>query len=230
MRFMNLIRGDMRFQAKYGFYTIYVIFTILYVAVLFALPREWRRDAAAIMIMTDPATLGLMFMGAIVLFEKSQRVMDSLTVSPVRPREYVLSKTASLGAISLVVGFVIALLGGERFNALYLAAGLALGSGFFTLVALQIALKSKTLNQFMLFTVPVEVLCIVPSVAYLLGYTPAWLRFHPCVMMAELIRGDLTYGTAAVITGVLIVLDLLLAAMATRALTKAQRGMGGIKL
>lgn len=72
MRFKKLFLWDLRFQAKYGFYFLYTVLTVIYVTVLFALPESWQEKAAAILIFSDPAAMGLFFMGAIVLLEKSQ--------------------------------------------------------------------------------------------------------------------------------------------------------------
>ncbi|MFR1297115.1 MAG: hypothetical protein ACLSBH_17740 [Coprobacillus cateniformis] len=51
--------------------------------VLVILPETWQETVASLMIYSDPAAMGLFFMGAIVLFEKSQRVLNSLAVSPI---------------------------------------------------------------------------------------------------------------------------------------------------
>ena len=50
MRLGRLIRGDIHFQWKYGFYFIYFILTLLYVCAIAALPEHWKKDIAAIMI------------------------------------------------------------------------------------------------------------------------------------------------------------------------------------
>lgn len=102
MRLRSLFLLDMRFQAKYGFYFLYTIFTVIYVTVLFALPENWQEKAAVILIFSDPAAMGLFFMGAIVLLEKSQHTPCAFAVSPVRPMEYIIAKVSSLSAISLV--------------------------------------------------------------------------------------------------------------------------------
>ena len=109
MRLGRLIRGDIHFQWKYGFYFIYVVLTVIYIAVLFALPDNWKEKAAAILIFSDPASMGLFFMGAIVLLEKSQHTTCALAVSPVHATEYVIAKVSSLSAISLVVAAILAL-------------------------------------------------------------------------------------------------------------------------
>lgn len=70
MRRGSLFLWDIRFQAKYGFYFLYAALTVIYGVVLFAVPEGWREKTAAILIFSDPASMGLFFMGAIVLLEK----------------------------------------------------------------------------------------------------------------------------------------------------------------
>ena len=72
MRLRSLILWDIRFQARYGFYFLYAVLTAIYVAVLSAVPEGGREKATAILIFSDPASMGLFFMGAIVLLEKSR--------------------------------------------------------------------------------------------------------------------------------------------------------------
>jgi len=40
MRIWSLFQGDVRFQYKYGFYFLYMFFTILYIGMLLAFPVE----------------------------------------------------------------------------------------------------------------------------------------------------------------------------------------------
>ena len=82
MRLLRLTARDLRFQWKYGFYALYAVFTAAYLLTLAAVPESARRTVATVMIYTDPAAMGLFFMGAIVLLEKSQRVNLALAVSP----------------------------------------------------------------------------------------------------------------------------------------------------
>ena len=110
MRMIHLIKGDIVFQIKYGFYFLYVVFTVLYAFVLVILPETWQETVASIMIYSDPAAMGLFFMGAIILFEKSQRVLNSLAVSPIHISEYILSKIISLALISEIVAMILAVI------------------------------------------------------------------------------------------------------------------------
>lgn len=118
MRLRNLFMLDMRFQAKYGFYFLYAVLTVIYVVILLALPASWREKAAAILIFSDPASMGLFFMGAIVLLEKNQHTPCAFAVSPIRAEEYILAQTASLSVVTLIVVVLLALASGV--NHLYI--------------------------------------------------------------------------------------------------------------
>ena len=84
MRLKGLLLGDIKFQIKYGIYFLYVAITVIYLVILSFVPSSVKKVTASIIIFTDPAVLGLFFMGAIVLLEKSQRVLPSLAISPVK--------------------------------------------------------------------------------------------------------------------------------------------------
>lgn len=107
MRLRKLFSADLRFMARYGFFFLYAVLTAVYIVVLSVIPAHWRKTAAVILIFSDPAAMGLFFMGAIILLERSQRTPCAVAVSPVRPAEYILAKAASLAVLSLAVAAVL---------------------------------------------------------------------------------------------------------------------------
>lgn len=227
MKTLALIRGDIRFQYKYGFYLLYLLFSLLYIGLLFAFPAVWREKAAALMIFTDPAAMGLFFMGAIVLFEKNERVLDSLAVSPVKPWQYVASKLVSIGLISMLVSFAIGFAAGLATHPLRLAVGVFLSSCLFSAIGLIVACGSKTLNQFMLLTVPTEIFICVPAVLWLFWETGWWMRLHPGAAAMELC---LPQGTTLLPLIVLLVWAMGFALLAVLAVKRMLLKLGGMKL
>lgn len=227
MKTLALIRGDIRFQYKYGFYLLYLLFSLLYVGLLFALPAVWREKTAALMIFTDPAAMGLFFMGAIVLFEKNERVLDSLAVSPVQPWQYVVSKLVSIGLISTLVSLVIGTAAGLAAHPLRLATGVFLSSCLFSAIGLIVACNSKTLNQFVLLTVPAEIVICVPAVLWLFLETGWWMRLHPGAAAMELC---LPQGTTLLPLIVLAVWAAGFALLAVLAVKRMLLKLGGMKL
>ena len=109
MRLRGLFLWDIRFQAKYGFYFLYAVLTVIYTIIILAVPENWREKTATVLIFSDPAAMGLFFMGAIILLEKSQHTPCAFAVSPVRPAEYIISKVGSLATVSFVVAAALAL-------------------------------------------------------------------------------------------------------------------------
>lgn len=227
MRIKALLKGDIGFQYKYGFYFLYIFFSTIYIGLLFALPESWREKVALLMIFTDPAALGLYFMGAIILLEKSERVLDSIAISPVKPMEYVLSKLLSISIISTAVGILIGIAGGVVSNIFYFTAGVFLGSCLFSAVGLIIAANISTLNAFIINTIPASLLINIPAIAYLFGYTTNWMIMHPGVSIIELFANGQDAPVALLI---LVVWTALLVTLSCKVIQRMLQAVGGVKL
>lgn len=225
MRFKNLLLWDMKFQRRYGFYLLYGILTAFYVVLLFSIPQSWKENAAAILIYSDPAAMGLFFMGAIILLEKSQRVTSFFAVSPIRVLEYVCSKVLSLSLIALLVAVLASV--ANRRSLLLVLSGTFLSSVLFTLSGMIIATKITSLNQFILATVPVEIIAFVPAILHLFDITPEYFRIYPGNVCMDLIAGRAFSGTGLILTMVLIAI---LFCVAFGCVCKMWQTAGGVKL
>lgn len=226
MRLGNLIMWNIKFQIKYGFYLLYAILTFLYLMVLFAIPELWRKNAVALLIFSDPAAMGLFFMGAIVLLEKSQKVLCAFAVSPIRAMEYIIAKVVSLCAIALIVAAILAIALKVE-NVAYILFGTALLGAVFTLLGIIIATKITSLNQFILWTVPIELIGFTPAILHLFGIAPDVLRFYPTNICMDMIAGN---GTTVI--GLLTVIGLIamLFVAARKCVLKMWKSTGGVTL
>ena len=226
MRLKKLFLLDMRFQAKYGFYFLYAVLTVIYIAVLFALPENWKEKAAAILIFSDPASMGLFFMGAIVLLEKSQHTTCALAVSPVHATEYVIAKVSSLSAISLVVAAILAL-AADADNLHIVLFGTFISSVIFTLFGIIVATKITSLNQFILWTVPIEAVCFVPAILHLFKITPAWCGYYPVNVCMDMVLG---HSPSAIGFWGVVATTVILFVLSRFCVLKMWDCMGGVKL
>lgn len=226
MRLKRLFLLDMRFQAKYGFYFLYAVLTAIYIAVLFALPENWKEKAAAILIFSDPASMGLFFMGAIVLLEKSQHTTCALAVSPVHATEYVIAKVSSLSAISLVVAAILALAAdADHLHTVLL--GTFISGMIFTLLGIIVATKITSLNQFILWTVPIEAVCFVPAILHLFKITPAWCGYYPVNVCMDMVSG---HSSSAIGFLGVVATTVILYVLSRFCVLKMWDSMGGVKL
>lgn len=226
MRLRSLTVWDMKFQIKYGFYLLYVILTALYIVVLFALPTAWRNKAAIILIFSDPAAMGLFFMGAIVLLEKSQRIPCAFAVSPIKAMEYITAKVISLCLISLAVATILASVTGFSHLPLVLM-GTGLSSVIFTLLGIIIATKITSLNQFILWTTPIEIMGFVPALFHLFGVTPAFMKYYPANLCMDLVSG---YRPTAISLLIIFLTIGILLAISNQCVIKMWKSAGGVKL
>ena len=222
-RLFNLLFWDMRFQLRYGFYLLYTFLTLFYVIVLAALPDSWRRTTAAVLIFSDPAAMGLFFMGAIVLLEKSQRVTSYFAVSPLKVFEYVTSKVLTLSFIAIIVAGILSKASGCG-SLISVLVGTFLASVMFTLFGVIVATKIKSLNQFILYTVPVEILGFIPAILHLIGITPPQGRIYPANACMELVGGIGIPMAGMIMTVVLICILFVIACRRVRKMWQAQGG------
>jgi fluoroquinolone transport system permease protein len=229
-RLIHLIIGDIRFQFRYGFYLTYAVFSALYVFLLFVFPESWRRNAASIMIYSDPAAMGLFFMGAIVLLEKSQRVLNALAVSPVKVSEYIAAKVISLLFISLLVSLLLALAAGLQ-NILMVLVSTILTSIIFSLLGIIAAARINSLNQYAIVTSPIEIICFVPPIIFLFAPSSVQqsaLRYSPLSRSIALIAN--MSQNILLDAGILLAVIVCLWFIAYRSTVRMWKEVGGIKL
>ncbi|MDD3335664.1 MAG: ABC transporter permease [Eubacteriales bacterium] len=186
MRTFRFIWGEMQLIWKYGIVLLYIVFTLLYLFVLELLPQSAKSIAAIILVFTDPAAMGLFFMGAILLLEKGQRVHWALAVTPIKANEYILAKIVPLLCVALVAGAIISIAGNvANFSGCML--GIGIGSLLFSMASLWIATKTNSVNSFLIAVIPVEIGITLPALLSLFNVLHSdWWLIHPGVAAIRL--------------------------------------------
>lgn len=135
----------------------------VYIAVLLITPREYKSITASLIILTDPAMLGLFFMGGIWLLEKGEGLHGFWSVSPLRPVEYVWSKSVSLAVLSTVSADLIVLSAMRTgVNLVLLSFSVFLGAVVFNLMGLMAASFARSVNHYMIIVLLPAVLLSMP--------------------------------------------------------------------
>jgi len=195
-RFIAAMSNDIKFQYRYGFYLLYLVVSVVYAGILFAVPQNWRTMAAAVIVFSDPAALGMFFMGGIVLFEKSERTLDFLFVSPFTTSEYLWAKVLSLAVISTLAGLAIAITAvPDSISPAILAAGLFTGSVLFSTVGLAAAVRVRSLNRFFMLIAPISLILWIPPFIALGHHMNLWhlpgqaiWQLHPGTALLQVLR------------------------------------------
>lgn len=227
MKLKNALLGDIRFQWKYGFYLIYAILCVVYIAILNSLSMSIKPQATAIFIFSDPAAMGLFFMGAMILLEKSQRVLNALAISPMKYSEYICSKVLSLLLISELVALLIGVAVGVS-NLPMILLGTMFSSILFSLLGIIAATKIESLNQFMVVSIGIEIVCFLPPILAVIK--PDWtiLSWFPIDAAMRLI--NISSRNVWLDISINLFLILILYLISYKQVKKMFGGVGGVKL
>jgi fluoroquinolone transport system permease protein len=188
-----LLKKDIVLQWRQGFWLIYFVFTAIYVTVILSIPENSRMLVSLILILSDTTMLGVIFIGALVLLEKQQAILQSLFVTPLEPGKYIWSKTLSLSMIAICMS-VLVYLPAWTFNAYtpLLLATIAYTAGTFVMLGLGLAASVETINQYFGLLMGVSMLLIIPIIPYML------LEQHPAFLVLPYVASlDLMLGTSA---------------------------------
>ena len=189
MRWFSVLSQDVRYQIKYGFYFLYAFISGIYIVILHLVPASARPEVATLIILSDPAMLGFFFIGGIWLLEKGEGLHQYWSVLPVKPFWYITAKMTSLALISTLSGLLIARWSGlSNINYPCLGAVLLVGSSIFTLLGLTLATGARTVNHYLVVTIPAELGLLLPPLILLCGLDHSLLYFFPGTQLWAAIR------------------------------------------
>jgi fluoroquinolone transport system permease protein len=173
---LKLFKYDLNIQFRSGYWTVYGVLGIIYILILVNLPVYVRNYVAVYLIFSDTSVLGLIFVGALVLLEKQQGVLQSLSVTPLKLNTYLFSKVLSLTLLSAVISSLIWIIPLWSFRGFALIlAGVVLSSIVHTMFGIGFTAGAESFNQFlarvfagsMLFTIPVLPMVLFPKTGWM---------------------------------------------------------------
>lgn len=165
------IRWDFLRQIRYNIIASAVVVNVLYVLIVLNLPEGDYGWLAIFLIFNDPMGLGLMFVGALYLFEKSENTLQALSVTPLRTWQYLASKVITLTLIALAGSLVIAwAFYGWRYNYASFLAGAGLSASLFTLLGVSVAAYCRNFNDYLLRAVGLILPMVLPFLNFF-GFT-----------------------------------------------------------
>lgn len=172
------IRLDVRLQARSKLYAIGVGAAVALGLLVRALipPEHMGRGLAGFYLLAMGGTT-FMFGASMVLLERSERTLEALRVTPLRPQTYLLAKAITLTAFALVEGaivFAIAVQGAPFHPGWLLLGALVLGV-LYTLVGLGLVAAYDAVTTFLLPAgVAASIALQLPALS-LIGLGPDWL-------------------------------------------------------
>lgn len=146
------------------------------------LPAVSFRDALApLLLFSDPALIGLVFIGVLIFVAKDEGALRAYLVTPGRTWEYLLSKALGLATLAVLFALILAPLTlGLRPHYGHLLALMVASGLFSSLLGAWIAVRFDNLSQFLFPAVGMVLLLGLPGVSYFApSFSPWWLRIIP---------------------------------------------------
>ena len=151
----NMLRWEFILLYRYKIIHISLLSVLLYFLSTQAVPSlKDQTQVHSVLLFFDPAVIGIVFVGALVLFEKSENVLQALVITPMKIDDYLLSKIVSLTILSLISASLfmtlMVIFNETKFNIIYLIIGIILTSVMLILLGFIIVSRVQGVNGYML--------------------------------------------------------------------------------
>ncbi|MGM0379560.1 MAG: ABC transporter permease [Bacillota bacterium] len=191
-RLKNSLKTDFLFQFKEGFFYIYLALCIVYLLILSIIPANFLNIFIPVLIFTDPAGVGLFFIGGILMLEKRQGSINYILVTPLKIKEYIYSKIITLTFLAICVSVIIALFSNynNSINYLFLVLGIISTSILFTYLGIVISTKCSSLNEYFIKVLPWMFIFTLPCFSIINKTYGKYFSFIPSVAGFRIIYGS----------------------------------------
>lgn len=166
--FIRMLRLELALQRRSFILPATAVSTVMICGFVLLLPaRPPAPRVTAFFVFMDPATIGLSFVGAMVLMEKAQGTLDALAVTPLKPAAYVAAKGVALTLLTFGSGlivFAVATRGAFHPSRQLLALGLC--SAVAVLIGLACVARAASMNHLVMTLLWVSTALYLPLLAH----------------------------------------------------------------
>jgi len=151
-----------------------------------------------------------MFIGALVLFEKTENTLQALTVTPMQTRTYFFSKIISLTMLSIVSAFLFVFIShGFDFEYFYMISGIVLTSVLLILIGFILVARCNSINEYLVMMMMAFLLLFVPPLLYISGIYENVI-FYLWPSQASFILFNGVFGTVSIVDTIYAVVYLII--------------------
>ena len=188
-QFIHLVKHDFRLINRNNIIAISIFVSALYIGLFLALKSLGNVERFLVLVIfNDPVLLGFLFVGIMMLFERNENTLEALSVSPMRIRNYVLSKTMALTLVALLCCIAMVISGyGTNFNWIHFIMGTILTTIMFSFIGFVVVAGQKSFNHYMLRAIGVIILLGVPFLGFFELTSKIWFLLFPTTPAIELI-------------------------------------------
>lgn len=201
-RLLLLIQGELSRLHKYNFTSISIFVAFIWGVVLFFVDIDMLSSLLPMVLMLDATMMAVMYVGAVMYFEKNESTISTLLVTPISNAELILSKVISytlhnmLSAILLIGVFVV--FKDVEINYLLIFSGVIITTAFFTVAGIVLSFFQKDFTGMLVQIMVLSFALFIPSLLLMFGVIEGeiWetvMMFNPIQAAQELIGGGFKF-------------------------------------
>ena len=150
-RILIQTRWQLVLLSRYNILSVAIAMAIFYALLFIIFPVTRVDEFTGYAIFSDPGQLGFIFIGAMVLFEKSENTFPAQNITPMSNGEYLWAKAMALLVPTLIGSLAIAFAAWQTdFHIILLTITVIATSLLFTFLGFSGVARVKTFNQYML--------------------------------------------------------------------------------
>lgn len=156
--FSRALVWDIKIQARYYFWTIAVVISVMWLGLFSALSMDYS-FFMPVVIFADVLNIGFLFIGGIVYLERRQGTIYATAVTPFSPGIWFTLKLVSLTILCTVCAVVIIALAGGSPNWLRIIPAVVLSAMLFIMIGLLVVIPfDSVMNYFLCMALLISVL------------------------------------------------------------------------
>jgi fluoroquinolone transport system permease protein len=185
---VHLMKHDFLLLKRYKMIAVSVIVTALYMLAFKGIASWGDIDKLLVLVIfNDPALLGFLFIGVMVLFEKNENTIQALAVSPIKTSNYILSKSLSLTIISVVCCYAMVFASkGFDFNYVHFFFATALTTLLFSFIGFIVVSGLSNFNKYIIKAIGVIIILTMPFIGYFEIVSKYWFIMFPTMPAIDL--------------------------------------------
>ncbi|RMH77568.1 MAG: ABC transporter permease [Cyanobacteria bacterium J007] len=167
-RLLSTILIDFKLQIRHNFYSVSLVVAIVFIVAMGQfLTKEILAVVLPVLFLVAIAGSTYLFAGGSILFEKGERTLESLILTPLRVNEYLISKTFTLTVLATVESLAIVIFTyGLDFQPIPLLLGIISMGLFYSLICFVVVFRYQSITDFLLPSLVYLTLLQMPFLDY----------------------------------------------------------------
>lgn len=199
-----LVKGELQRLHKYNLTTVSFAVAILWGGLLYFIDDGLLDSLLPMVLMMDATMMALMYVGAIMYFEKSESTISTLLVTPITNNELLLSKvianTAHNVFSSALLIIVFSVLRDVEINYILITIAIILSTCIHTIIGICLSYTTKDFTSLLMRVISFAFVLMLPSLLMFFNVFEGWWieainLVNPVNAALQLIEGS--FGTEA---------------------------------